>query len=125
MSNSDTITIQRLRCNAIIGCNPQERFAPQPLVITAVLECDLSDACQSDSLDDTANYHDIVLALQKLAETSQFHLIERFAEDCAEICLRSPRVNAVRIRIEKPNAIPNADCASVEIRRTRREARVS
>lgn len=117
MSNSDTLTIQRLRCNAIIGCNPQERLVPQPLIVTAILECDLSRACQSDSLDDTANYHDISLALQKLAAESKFYLIERFAEAAAEVCLKDSHVNAVRIRVEKPNAIPNAECACVEIRR--------
>ena len=47
------------------------------------------------------------------------NLVETLAERFAESCLRDKRVAAARVRIEKPDIIPNARSVGVEIERGR------
>ena len=46
-------------------------------------------------------------------------LAETLAELIAAACLRDKRVMAARVRIEKPDVIPNARSVGVEIERLR------
>jgi len=47
------------------------------------------------------------------------NLVETLAERIAGDCLADARVAAVRVRIEKPDVIANAQAVGVEIVRTR------
>jgi dihydroneopterin aldolase len=47
------------------------------------------------------------------------HLGETLAERIASACLADERVTGVRVRIEKPDIIPNARSVGVEIERLR------
>ena len=45
--------------------------------------------------------------------------METLAERIAEACLTDTRVQAARVRVEKPEVIPNAASVGVEIERDR------
>ena len=47
------------------------------------------------------------------------NVVETMAEKFAEACLKEKRVLAARVRIEKPDIIPNAKSVGVEIERSR------
>ena len=47
------------------------------------------------------------------------NLVETLAERIAAACLKDRRVMAARVRIEKPEIIPNARSVGVEIERAR------
>lgn len=115
----DQIFINDLRLECIIGVLPYEREAPQPLWINVTLTCDLGRAGESDDLHDTLDYKALADGITELAEGSSFFLIERLADAVAFHCLKSPFVNAVTVRIDKPQALENARSAAVQITRTR------
>ena len=116
---ADTLSINRLRIRCIIGCNPEERTTPQEILLTVHLALDCSKAGHSDNLDDTINYYALAQQLTDLAIRGKFRLIEALAESTADHCLQQPLVSQVSITVEKPAAIPNADCASIAITRKR------
>lgn len=115
----DTIHIRDLLVYCIVGLKPEERTARQPVLINIAIECDLAEAGRTDSVDDTINYKKLEERLVEFVEASRFFLIEKLAQEIADICLSDPRAHAVRVSIDKPDALRFARCPGVEIRRVR------
>lgn len=113
----DHITVKRLKVSCIIGCNPSERTEKQDLFITFTLDCCYQNAASSDNLKDTVNYDALARQITSMAQGSSFFLIETMAQRIADICLDNPQVAAATVTVEKPNALANADFASVTITR--------
>jgi FolB domain-containing protein len=111
----DKIFINDLTLACIIGVFDHERQIKQNIIINIELHLDLYKAGNSDDINDTVSYHDIVLAITEKVETSKFHLLEALAEEIAKICLTDKRIKHAHIKIEKPKAIPNAKSSAVEI----------
>ena len=109
--------IKDLVLQCIIGTRPLERKKKQKIIINIALECSLSRAGKSDSIGDTVNYDDLQRTIRGLASRSRFFLIERLADEIASICLRNKRVTGVIVSVDKPDAIPGAKSAAVEINR--------
>lgn len=116
----DCLTIQNLRCSAVIGCKPEERLTPQVLILSVNLFLDIAPAAAADDLDLTVNYASLSKTLLTLASQSQCHLIETLAEQVARKCLENPRIHAVRVKLHKPAGIASADGAVLEITRFQR-----
>jgi dihydroneopterin aldolase len=57
------------------------------------------------------------MKLQAHAESAGRLTVEALAEDLAKICLETPGVQKVRLRVEKPGALRFAKSAGVEIER--------
>lgn len=117
----DAITIKRLLLQCIIGCKPAERIHKQPLIMTIRLDCDCRKAGHTDRIEDAAvNYDRLAHDVRRLATTSAFYLVEALAEQVARFCLEaSPRISAVTVTVEKPEALDCAEAAAVTIQRTR------
>lgn len=115
----DRIHLCDLLCRCIIGVNPEERENKQDVIINVTLYLNLFSASKTDALDETVNYSDLSKRIIGMVENSQCQLIERLAERVAELCLEDRKVEKVRIRLDKPRAIPYAASAAVEIFRQR------
>jgi len=113
----DRILIQDLRLICIVGVRDRERTTPQEVVVNLVLFTDLRAAGSSDRLEDTVDYSALGRRVQELVEGSSFGLIEALAGAIAELCLRTPGVQAVSVRVDKPAALPRGRAAAVEIYR--------
>lgn len=115
----DRIHIRDLAVRCIIGVFPEERRERQDVVINITLECDCRPAARSDDLRDAVDYKKIKRAVLRLVEGSEFQLIETLAERIADICLANPKVEAVRVTVDKPGALRFARSVAVEIERRR------
>lgn len=115
---TDTVFIDDLRFDAIIGVQPHERRIPQPLVIHLRLETDsVPVAAASDALEDTVDYARVATDVQAYCETRRALLVETLAEGIAERVLGDPKVHGVHVRVAKPEALANAGAVGVEIYR--------
>lgn len=97
----DRIELRGLRLLTIVGVLDHERQAPQPLELDITLHADLTDACESDDLDDTVNYGEVCDIVEKVAAQHHDLLLERLAGRLAEAIFVHPRVEAVDIAIRK------------------------
>jgi FolB domain-containing protein len=113
----DRLFIQDLQFRCIIGINSDERREKQDVVAQITLWADLSDACRSDNIEDTVDYKTIKKNILKMAETSQFFLVEALAQSMADLCLQNERVEQVRIQVAKPTALRFARTVGVDITR--------
>ena len=116
---SDKILIQDLLIRGIIGIHDWEREKKQDILINIEMEADCQPAGLSDDFQDAVDYRAITKSVIALVEGSEFFLVERMAEEIARICMDNPRVDAVRVRVEKPGAVRFSRSVGVEIERRR------
>ena len=115
----DTVRIERLELDCVIGINPWERLTKQRITIDIEINADLSVAGASDAIEDTINYRTISKAVTSEVEESSFGLVEALAARVADICLEDERAQSVEITVRKPGAVRKADAVGVIIRRSR------
>ena len=119
----DKIHIRDLVLRCIIGINPDEREQRQDVVINITVHADLRQAGRSDNIDDTVNYRTIKRKVVDLVENSSCLLVERLAQEIADICLADPRVQQVEVTLDKPGALRYARSVAVQIVREREDGR--
>lgn len=109
------VYVRGLVVEAEIGVYEHEHGRRQPLVIEA--ELDVTPG-PFEHIGDTINYETIVARAREVAAAGHLKLVETFAEALARALMRDPRVQSVRIRVDKPEALAPA-IAGVEIRLVR------
>lgn len=107
-----TVIVRGLEVQAAIGVHAHEHGRLQPLVVD--VELDLG-AGPIHRLSDTLDYEGVVRVARELAGGEHIALVETFAERVALACLEDARVLAVKVRVEKPGAIPGAAAAGCEV----------
>ena len=113
----DTIFINDLRVDAVIGVYDWERRIKQTLSIDLELATDIRAAAASDQLDHTLNYKAVAKRVSALAEESRFQLVETLAETIAQTLLKEFSVSWLRVRVNKPGAVRHARDVGVQIER--------
>lgn len=115
----DTITIKDLVARGIIGLNDWEREKLQEIVINVTLYVDLQEAALQDDVEKSVNYKTIAKKMLFHAEHAHRFTVEALALDLLEICFENPKVEKVRMRVEKPEALRFSSSVGVEIERSR------
>ncbi len=103
------------------GCHEAEKELGQKFTVDIELECDLSQAEQSDDMNDTVDYIALYNAARDIIEGPSAQLLESLAGRIAAFALEDERVESAWVRIRKPHvAVPGAlDYLGIEITRTR------
>jgi len=122
----ERIHIAGLEVYAYHGCNEGERRDGQVFLLDITMEADLARACQSDGLEDTVNYSQVIRCATAAFTREACNLIERAAEVTAQAILEQfPVIENITLRAHKPDApvqYPAADIY-VEIQRGRKDLR--
>ncbi|HEX2769892.1 MAG TPA: dihydroneopterin aldolase [Geobacteraceae bacterium] len=117
---SDEIRIEDLLVRTVIGINGEERRDRQDVLINLVLFVDTRAAGLTDDIAATpVNFRTLTKRVIGRVEESQFHLIERLAQEIADLCLEEPGVERVRVEVTKPGALRFARSVSIVIERGR------
>ena len=117
----DTILIEGLTVETIIGVHAWEQQMPRPLRFDLELGFDIREAAASDQLRDALDYHEVARALIALTGTRQFRLLEALAETAARMLFDQCPINGLRMTIGKPGAVPEAKTVAVRIERRRED----
>lgn len=115
----DTIRICDLELGCTIGVNPDERTREQPLLAQIELTLDLAAAGRSGTIAATCNYDRVADEVAALLKFRRYRLLESAAEELSAMLLAvHPVVEAVRLRLDKPEALRGrARSAGVEVLR--------
>lgn len=116
----DTVYIEGLTVEAVIGVHAWEREVRQTLVFDVELATDVRRAAASDALADAVDYFAISERLRELAASSDCQLIETLAERCADRLRSEFGVAWLRLRLAKPTAVPAARAVGIVIERGER-----
>jgi FolB domain-containing protein len=115
----DQIFIKDLLCRGVIGITDEERARPQDIRINLSLYTDVTRAGQTDKINDCVNYSSVAKQVFAYVEKAGRYTVEALATDIAGLCLENPRVQSVKVRVEKPGAVRFAAAVGVEIERQR------
>lgn len=108
--------IQNLKIQCIIGIHPHERTKEQLLFVDVAFDYDFEKASISEDVNDVIDYTSVAKHIEQLLIEEQYQLIETAAEKIAALLFHKwESILQCSIHIKKPNAIPNADFASVKI----------
>jgi len=113
----DIIYIHGLELATIIGIYDWERAQKQPLILDIDIGTSFAQAIQSDDIRDCINYADVAEKITLFADSHSFQLVEAFAEQIAQFILREYHARWVRIKLNKPQAIKNAQSTGIVIER--------
>lgn len=114
----DTIFLNDLRVETVIGIYDWERRIRQTVSIDLEIAADIRRAAASDSIEDTLNYKAVAKRLIEFVEGASFQLVETLAERIAAIVVTEFAVARVKVTLSKPGAIRGARDVGVRIERT-------
>lgn len=101
----DIVYIRDLQVDTIIGIYDWEREVRQTISLDLDMAADISQAARSDNIDDALNYKAVAKRLISFIEGSSCLLVERLAEEVAQIVIAEFNVPWVRLRLSKPGAL--------------------
>ncbi len=115
--NMDTVFIQNLSLDAVIGVFDWERQVKQKIRIDLEMSTDIAKAAASDALEDTLDYKAISLKIRDIVANNQPQLVETLIEMIAHSVMQDFDVPWVRVTIAKPGAVRGSEAVGVTIER--------
>jgi 7,8-dihydroneopterin aldolase/epimerase/oxygenase len=113
------VFVRDLEVMALIGIYDHEKVNPQRIIVNIDLSVHEAEGPITDEISHVVSYEIIAKKVETIVAEGHVNLVETLAERFAESCLKDKRVAAARVRIEKPDIIPNARSVGVEIERGR------
>ncbi len=110
------VFIKDLQLMAVIGVYDHEKTTSQRVVANIDLTV-VEKAEVADKIEHVVCYHEVVRKIEKITKLGHINLLETLAENIAAACLEDSRILAVRVRLEKPEALKQAASVGVEIER--------
>ena len=115
------ICLEGIELAATIGCEDWERRAPKRLTLDVVMAADASAAAQSDDVEHTVDYAQVVQQVMAFAAESQFQLLESLIDGIADLVLSEFSVPWVRLKLSKPRVLKGVALAAVVLERVHPE----
>ena len=120
---ADRLAVRGVEAVGHHGVFDFERRDGQVFVVDLVLGLDTRAAAQSDDLQDTVDYGNLVAKVKQAIETDPVDLIEKLAQRIADLCLADPRVQWTEVTVHKPGAPIEATFSDVTLTITRTKIR--
>lgn len=118
----DIIFLRGLRIETIIGLYDWERETKQTVILDLEMATDIRKAAQSDAIEDTLDYKTVSKRIISFVEESRFFLVEKLAEEIANILLHEFNIPWVRLTLNKKGAIRGASDVGIVIERGEKAA---
>lgn len=112
------ITITDLEVHFRVGVPDEERAKPQRLLLTIEMQQDFSTAAATDDIASTIDYFDVSQKVIALGNGRSWKLIEKLANDIADLVLTGYHPAAVTVTVKK-FPIPQAALVSVTLTKPR------
>ena len=109
-----TVFIKDFIVHEIIGIHDCEKVKKQKIKFNIVIDVNQNTIPDEKDIRSIIDYENIIVKIENLAKSTQYNFLESLAEDSFEEIFEDKRINYVKIKIEKPDAIKNADSVGVE-----------
>ena len=116
-----TVFIKDFIIEEIIGFYKHEKEKKQKIIFNIVLDIDQSSLPDEKDIKSIVDYEKITNKLENLTKSKKYNFLESLAEDSFKEIFEDKRINSIKIKIEKPEAIKNAGSVGVEVFKTRKD----
>ena len=108
-----TVFIKDFIIEEIIGIHEHEKIKKQKIKFNIVLDVNQSSVPNEKDIKSIVDYEKITNKLENLTKVKKYNFLESLAEDSFKEIFEDKRINSVAIKIEKPDAIKNAESVGV------------
>ena len=114
-----TIFIKDFIIHEIIGIHDHEKAKKQKIKFNIVVNVNQNTVPDEKNIKSIVDYEKITNKLENLVKNKKYNFLESLAENSFKEIFEDKRINSVKIKIEKPDAIKNADSVGVEVFKNR------
>ena len=114
-----TVFIKYFIIQEIIGIHEHEKTKKQKIKFNIVVNVNQNTVPDEKDIKSIVDYEKITNKLENLVRNKKYNFLESLAEDSFKEIFEDKRINSVKIKIEKPDAIKNADSVGVEVLKNR------
>jgi len=114
-----TVLIKDFIIYETIGIHQYEKSNRQKIIFNIVIDVNQNIFPDENNLSSIVDYEKITNKLEILAKNKKYNFLESLAEDSFNEIFADKRINSVKIKIEKPDAITNAQSVGVEVFKSR------
>lgn len=104
MVAQDKIILQGMKFYGYHGVLPEEKNLGQWFEVDVEMVGPFTTAAVLDQVEDTLDYSKIYQDIRELMEGRSCNLLETLASQVAELVLKYPLVEEVKVRVKKPQA---------------------
>lgn len=115
----DSIFIENMATQAIVGIHDFEKAAPQKLIISIEMGTDIRQAAATDEVQYALDYDAISRFIDDYVQSTTFELIETLAEHLVSTLFAHFAMQTIKLRLHKPGAIAYTQQVGLEIYRER------
>jgi len=116
-----TVLIKDFIIYEIIGIHKNEKINKQKIIFNIEINVNQNIYPDENDLSSIVDYEKITNKLKKLAKNKKYNFLESLAEDSFSEIFEDKRINSVKIKIEKPEAITNAESVGIEVFKSRND----
>ena len=116
-----SILIKDFLIQEIIGIHKHEKIKKQKIKFNIVIDVDQNTLPDEKEIKSIVDYEKITNKLKNLTKNKKYNFLESLAEDSFKEIFEDKRINSVKIKIEKPEAINNAESVGVEVFKSRKD----
>ena len=116
-----TVFIKDFIIEEIIGVHEHEKLKKQQIKFNILLDIDQNSVPNEKDIKSIVDYEKITNKLVNLTKNKKYNFLESLAEDSFKEIFEDKRINSIKIKIEKPEAIKNAESVGVEVFKTRKD----
>ena len=114
-----TVFIKDFIIQEIIGIHEHEKTKKQKIKFNIVVDINKNTVPDEKDIKSIVDYEKITNKLENLVKNKKYNFLESLAEDSFKEIFKDKRINSVKIKIEKLDAIKNADSVGVEVLKNR------
>jgi len=120
-SGYDLIFLNDFTLQANVGVYKHEKEKTQPIKINVIAKVRNPKRINDNNLQSVVCYNQISKKIKKIIKSGHTILLEKLAEKIFQECFKNKRIETIKIRLEKPEAIEGAAGAGIEVERSRIE----
>ena len=116
-----TVFIKDFIIEEIIGIHKHEKIKKQKIKFNIVLDINQNSLPDEGDIKSIVDYEKITNKLKNLTKNKKYNFLESLAEDSFKEIFKDKRINSIKIKIEKPEAIKSAGSVGVEVFKKRKD----
>ena len=120
-SGYNLIVLNDFTLQANVGVCRHEKEKTQPIKINVIAKVRNPKRINDNNLQSVVCYNQISKKIKKIIKSGHTILLEKLAEKIFQECFKNKRIETMKIRLEKPEAIEGAVGAGIEVERSRIE----
>jgi len=97
----------------------KEKIKKQKKKFNIVIDVNQNTIPNEKDIRSIIDYEKIITKIEKITKSTRYNFLESLAENSFKEIFEDKRINSVKIKIEKPDAIKNADSVGVEVFKSR------